>query len=581
MKYLFLLTTLSLSLYGQSAGTVTHQVLGVPAYYCADAGATDTYACSITPSLDAYREGTHYTFKANTANTGAATVNFNGVGAVAIKTAAGADLATGDIRAGQMVDVVYTATAVMQMQSTPGNAAPIELRPSGGDDTAVVQAYITAGTSIKLSPGTWSISGLTATAAANVSAYGAVINRLSSTNAPFVALAAGSIWRGGTFDGKKGTITQQSGDIGIYATDGTLIEDVTIHDCYRQGIYVQNDGADRTTLRHITSYDNGITPGAFGTGDGIVCNNCMRTVIQDVYTYGNARTGVVASTYPVDATTSKYTLLDGVVSTGNGYNDINWESLSFAHITNVHKAGIISFSSSAHVTVDNVLEATQIYSALGDFPTVKNVHLIGNSEALYLTGVSPVVDAVSITPAGSPSGNMVYVVNSSFNGSVTNVTITASVNGIQTSAYNLTGNNVTSSNVPIVHHLSGGTANFGTLVSVRNGYRVLAGTDIPTTGYWQRGDQVDYVTGAFTSSAWAWRCITSGTPGTWARVNMVKTDGAYNPGSVAFAALPASPTEGDMIYCSACTVSAGACATGAGKATAVYDGAAWRCTVVP
>lgn len=57
--------------------------------------------------------------------------------------------------------------------------------------------------------------------------------------------------------------------------------------------------------------------------------------------------------------------------------------------------------------------------------------------------------------------------------------------------------------------------------------------------------------------------------------------GAINPGSVAFADLPATPNEGDMIYCSACTIVGGACATGSGKATAVYSGSSWRCTAVP
>jgi hypothetical protein len=92
--------------------------------FCSDAGANDTYACNLSPAVTAYVTGTHYRFKANTANTGPATINFNAVGAISIKKAAGGittDPADNDIRVGQWVDLVYDGTN-MQMQSTLGNA---------------------------------------------------------------------------------------------------------------------------------------------------------------------------------------------------------------------------------------------------------------------------------------------------------------------------------------------------------------------------------------------------------------------------------------------------------------------------
>src|SRR5689334_21476123 len=48
-----------------------------PWHYCADGGSNDTYACSLSPSPGSYVAGVHYIFKANTSNTGAATINFN------------------------------------------------------------------------------------------------------------------------------------------------------------------------------------------------------------------------------------------------------------------------------------------------------------------------------------------------------------------------------------------------------------------------------------------------------------------------------------------------------------------------
>lgn len=88
-----------------------------------DAGSTDTYVVTLSPAPAAYVTGQHYRFKANTANTGACTVNFNSLGAKIIKKAQGGittDLADNDIRAGQWVDLVYDGTN-MQMQSTSGN----------------------------------------------------------------------------------------------------------------------------------------------------------------------------------------------------------------------------------------------------------------------------------------------------------------------------------------------------------------------------------------------------------------------------------------------------------------------------
>lgn len=105
----------------------------------ADSGSNDTYTTSLSPAITAYVLGTHYRFKANTANTGIATINFNSLGAKTIKKAVGGittDLADNDIRAGQWVDVVYDGTN-MQMQSLLGNAAVGGGGTPGGSDTQI------------------------------------------------------------------------------------------------------------------------------------------------------------------------------------------------------------------------------------------------------------------------------------------------------------------------------------------------------------------------------------------------------------------------------------------------------------
>jgi len=52
----------------------------------------------------------HLKFKADVANTGAATLNVNSLGAVSLVTGLSTALATGDILANQVVEVVYNST---------------------------------------------------------------------------------------------------------------------------------------------------------------------------------------------------------------------------------------------------------------------------------------------------------------------------------------------------------------------------------------------------------------------------------------------------------------------------------------
>ena len=71
MKKLLLLL-ISLPLLAQTAV----ERIGAANTYCADAGSTDTYACNLSSTPTGYVTGALYSFKANTANTGAATINF-------------------------------------------------------------------------------------------------------------------------------------------------------------------------------------------------------------------------------------------------------------------------------------------------------------------------------------------------------------------------------------------------------------------------------------------------------------------------------------------------------------------------
>jgi len=84
--------------------------------YFTDAGSTDDYVATLSPAATAYTTGMMVTFKANTANTGACTVNVNGLGAKALKRGVSTDPADNFIKAGSIVVAVYDGTNFQMIQ---------------------------------------------------------------------------------------------------------------------------------------------------------------------------------------------------------------------------------------------------------------------------------------------------------------------------------------------------------------------------------------------------------------------------------------------------------------------------------
>lgn len=92
------------------AGRNGSVLMQYPINYAVDAQASDTYVITLAPALTAYIEGQKIIFKANTANTGAATININELGAKTIVKRVNTTLANGDILAGMICDLIYNGT---------------------------------------------------------------------------------------------------------------------------------------------------------------------------------------------------------------------------------------------------------------------------------------------------------------------------------------------------------------------------------------------------------------------------------------------------------------------------------------
>ena len=84
-------------------------------------GSANAYVITYTDAPSALVAGQHYPFISSFGNTGAATLNINGLGAKAITKNGAVALASGDIQSGAVVDTVYDGTQ-FQMTSQLGNA---------------------------------------------------------------------------------------------------------------------------------------------------------------------------------------------------------------------------------------------------------------------------------------------------------------------------------------------------------------------------------------------------------------------------------------------------------------------------
>lgn len=96
--------------------------------YAASTTGNDTYVVTLSPVPTSLVNGMTIRFKPDTANTGAATLNVNSLGALAIVTGLSTALVTGDILANQICVVVYNSTGTVWQLLNPASAylfAPI------------------------------------------------------------------------------------------------------------------------------------------------------------------------------------------------------------------------------------------------------------------------------------------------------------------------------------------------------------------------------------------------------------------------------------------------------------------------
>lgn len=144
--------------------------------YAASSAWSDTYAITLTPAIASYQTWQKFRFKADVANTWAATLNVNGLGAKTIKKKNDQDLATWDIEAGQIVEVSYDGTN-MQMLSQVASNETIDITSQTEDVTGDMDSdYLleydsSAWANRKVKPSVWKSSNAEADAWSSTSKF--------------------------------------------------------------------------------------------------------------------------------------------------------------------------------------------------------------------------------------------------------------------------------------------------------------------------------------------------------------------------------------------------------------------------
>lgn len=119
--------------------------------YAVDSGLADAYVITPAPAISAYAAGQRFHVKITNTNTGASTLNVNGVGVTAIKRPDGSALSAGDLATGRIYSLKYDGTNFVvesldllpandQINGAAGKTTPVDADEFGIVDSAASNA---------------------------------------------------------------------------------------------------------------------------------------------------------------------------------------------------------------------------------------------------------------------------------------------------------------------------------------------------------------------------------------------------------------------------------------------------------
>jgi microcystin-dependent protein len=251
---------------------------------------TNTITASASPTLGAYAAGQRFVFVAAGANTGATTLNINGLGAVTVYKGSGATaLVSGDIPSGSVVEVIYL--------TSPGNhfrllSVSLGAQTGGTMPVGAVMPY--AGTS---APAGWlfcygqaiSRTDYAALFTALSTTYGAG-NGSTTFNLPDLRgrVVAGKDNMGGS---SADRLTNQSGGLNgdtLGATGGAETHTLTTAQMPAHTHGLDSDGGISGGGAAARTNGAGTDQQTGSTGDGGAHNNVQPTIILNYIVYAGA-----------------------------------------------------------------------------------------------------------------------------------------------------------------------------------------------------------------------------------------------------------------------------------------------------
>jgi len=110
--------------------------------YATATGSANAYVLTLDSAITALTTGAKYKFKANFAPTGACTVNINGLGSKTIKKRGDVDLVDGDIKNGQIVELLYDGTYMQYQGHTLANDLASQAEAEAGTSNVVIMTSL-------------------------------------------------------------------------------------------------------------------------------------------------------------------------------------------------------------------------------------------------------------------------------------------------------------------------------------------------------------------------------------------------------------------------------------------------------
>jgi len=224
------------------------------------AAGTDTYTISFTPAVTSYASGQRFFVIFTNANTGASTINVNGLGAKALTKNGSVALASGDIAAGQAYVISYDGTRFQILGKIS----------AGGGGTVATAAELNTGTdNIKYaSPLALEGSKYTNQSGSKIYATAAGTNTYTATLTPaIIAYTTGLVVNILFTDASTAAATLNLNGLGAKAikrngSKATKSGDILAGQCFS----LMYDGTDFQMLGRVTT---DWSPTALSLGDGI------------------------------------------------------------------------------------------------------------------------------------------------------------------------------------------------------------------------------------------------------------------------------------------------------------------------